>query len=119
MSAASDEIERLERETLAGSQSVAGKLSASDLIERLETETGQRIDDNDGDNTAMAGLLGAMSRLLGQSPPSYRERDDVAAGILIKHQMSPEGQREQQDRKMLAEMLTAGMSPDDVKALLG
>ena len=64
--------------------------AASDLIERMEAETGQRIDDNDGDNLAMAGLLGAMSRIMGQSPPTYRERDDVAAGVLIKHQMSPD-----------------------------
>ena len=42
--------------------------AASDLIERLEAETGQRIDDNDGDNLAMAGLLGVMSRLMGYSP---------------------------------------------------
>ena len=92
---------------------------ASDLIERLEKETGQRIDDNDGDNNAMAGLLGAMSRLMGQSPASYKERDDVAAGLLIKHQMSPEYAREQESKKMIAEMLAGGMSPDDVKALLG
>ena len=54
----------------------------------MENETGQRIDD--GDNLAMAGLFGAMSRLLGQSPPAYQERDDVAVGVLIQHQMSPE-----------------------------
>ena len=63
--------------------------AANDLIERLEKETGQRIDDNDGDNLAMAGLFGATSRLLGQSPPSYRERDDVVAGLLIRHRMTP------------------------------
>ncbi len=92
---------------------------ASDLIERLERKTGQRIDNNDGDNNAMAGLIGAMSRLLGKSPPSYRECDDVAAGILIKHQMSPEAQREKEEREMLAQMLANGMSLDDIKSLLG
>ena len=92
---------------------------ASDLIERLERGTGQRIDDNDGDNMAMAGLLGAMSRLMGKSPTTYQERDDVAAGVLIKHQLSPEGQREQASRDMLAEMLRGGMSPDDIKSLTG
>lgn len=91
---------------------------ANDLIDRLEKETGQRIDDNDGDNNAMAGLLGAMSRELGQSPPSYRECDDVAAGILIKHQMSPEGQREKKGKEMLAEMLASGMSPETLKNYL-
>lgn len=93
--------------------------AASDLIERLEAETGQRIDDNDGDNMAMAGLLGAMSRLMGQSPASYTERDDVAAGVLIKHQMSPEYKREQESKEMMAAMLAGGMSPDDLKGLLG
>lgn len=93
--------------------------AANDLIERMEKETGQRIDDNDGDNNAMAGLFGAVSRIMGQSPPTYRECDDVVAGLLIKHQMSEEGQCEKGDREMLAGLMTAGMSPDDVKALLG
>lgn len=93
--------------------------AANDLIERLEKETGQRIDDNDGDNLAMAGLLGAMSRLMGQSPPSYRERDDVAAGLLIQHQLSPEYQQEQEAKELMAELLASGMSPNDVKSLIG
>ncbi len=70
-------------------------MSASDLIERIEKETGQRIDDNNGDNNAMAGLLGAMSRLIDQSHPTCREYDDVVAGLLIRHQMSEKGQKEQ------------------------
>ena len=93
--------------------------AASDLIERLEAETGQRVDDNDGDNLAMAGLFGAVSRALGQSPPSYRERDDVAAGLLIRHQMTPEYQREQESKRMMAALLAAGLSLDEVKALVG
>ncbi len=93
--------------------------AANDLIERMEAETGQRIDDNDGDNNAMAGLLGAMLRTMGQSPASYREHDDVAAGLILKHQMSPEGQREQESKKRMAAMLAGGMSPDDLKGLLG
>ncbi len=92
---------------------------ASNLIERMERETGQRIDSNRGDNNAVAGLLGAMSRLMGQSPSSYRECDDVAVGLLIKHQMSPKGQREKESDAMLAAMLTSGMSPDDLKSLMG
>jgi hypothetical protein len=93
--------------------------AASDLIERMESETGQRIDSNSGDNMAVAGLLGAMSRLLGQSPASYTEREDVAAGVLIKQRMSPEYKCEQEGNEMLTAMLTAGMSPDDIKGLLG
>ena len=90
---------------------------ASKLIERLERETGQRIDDNNGDNRAMDGLLGAMARILGESPPSYRTRDDVAAGFLIRHQASPEYQAKKEADALLAEMLLSGMSPDDIKKL--
>jgi len=92
---------------------------ASDLIERLEAETGQRIDDNDGDNNAMAGLFGAISRIMGNSPPSYRERDDVVAGLLIRHRMSPEGKAEAERERMLADLLLGGMSPEEAKELLG
>ncbi len=93
--------------------------AASDLIERMEKETGQRIDDNDGDNMAMAGLFGAMSRIMGKSPSSYQERDDVAAGLLIKHQMSDKYKEEQERNEVIANMLKSGLSPDDVKSLLG
>jgi len=93
--------------------------AASDLIARLEAETGQRIDDNEGDNLVMAGLFGAVSRMMGQSPRSYRERDDVAAGLLIQHQMTPEYQREQEGKQLLAELLATGLSPDDIRELIG
>ena len=92
---------------------------ASDLIERLERETGRRIDANDGDNLAMAGLFGAISRVMGKSPATYTERDDVAAGLLIRHQMTPEYKREQESKAMLANLLRAGLSPDDLGSLLG
>jgi hypothetical protein len=87
---------------------------ASDLIERMERETGQRIDDNDGDNMAMAGLLGAMSRLMGKSPKTYKPKDDVVAGILIKHQMTPEYRAKMASDELLVALLRAGMSPDDL-----
>lgn len=93
--------------------------AASDLIERLEAETGQRIDDNDGDNAALAGLFGAVSRIMGQSPPSYRECDDVAAGMLIRHKMRPEYKAEQEANQLMASLLASGMSPDDVKDFMG
>ena len=93
--------------------------TASDLIERMEQETGQRIDSNDGDNLAMAGLFGAISRLMEQSPPSYREHDDVAAGVFIQHQMTPEYRRKQESKELLARLLSSGMSPDDAKAIMG
>ena len=81
---------------------------ANDLIERLEKETGKRIDDNNGDNLTMAGLVGAVFRLMGQSPSTYRERDDVVSGLLIKHQMSPEYQQEQDDKEILLRAMMLG-----------
>ncbi len=84
--------------------------TASDLIKRLEKETGQRISSNNGDNLAIAGLMGAMSRLLEQSPDNYTEREDLAAGVIIKHRMSPE--------ELLVSKLESRISPDDLKNLL-
>lgn len=93
--------------------------AASNLIEQMERETDQRIDSNGGSNMAIAGLLGAMSRLMGQSPTSYTERDDVAAGVLIRHQITPEYQQEQENKELLTSLLANGMSPDNIKGLMG
>lgn len=85
--------------------------AASDLIDRLEKETGVRIDAHDahdGDNIAMSGLLGAMSRELGQSP-GLGERDDVAAGMLLHHKMSPAGKREKESKDARAALLSASL----------
>ena len=84
-------------------------MNANDLIERLEKETGQRIDDNEGNNNAMAGLIGAISRELGQSPPNYSERDDVAAGLLIRHQVSPEYAADEATKRMMAALFIMGL----------
>jgi len=92
---------------------------SSDLIERLEQETGQRIDDNDGDNFAMAGLIGAMARMMNQSPSCYTERDDVSTGMLIRNSLSPEYQRKKSAQALMAELLIAGVSPDDIQSLTG
>lgn len=61
--------------------------AASDLIERMELET-VSIDSDDPNNMAMAGLFGAVARMMGKS--SHDKRDDVVAGLLIVHQMTPE-----------------------------
>ena len=90
--------------------------NANDLIERLERETGCRIGDNDGNNPAMAGLLGAVARIMGKT--TYRERDDVAAGYLIAQQMTPEYQRMLASRDLATRLLKRGFSPDDVAYLL-
>ena len=87
---------------------------ANDLIERLEKETGQRLDVDDPNNMVVVGLLGAMSRMLGQSPPSYTEKDDVAAGVLLRHQMSPEHAEEQRQKEALLALIQMGFSPDDI-----
>ena len=90
---------------------------ASDLIERMERETGQRVDSNGGDNMAIAGLFGSMAREMGGS--RHAKRDDVAAGVVIRHQMSPEGKAEQGQKEMLACILTDGVSPDTLKDIMG
>lgn len=90
---------------------------ASELIERMERETGQRIDENDGDNLALAGLFGAIARITGKS--SHDARDDVPAGVVAKHQISPAGQREKKSDGILAMMLLSGLSPDEIRHLTG
>lgn len=89
--------------------------AASDLIERMERETGQRVDADDPNNMAMAGLFGALTRMMGYS--SHDERDDVVAGLLIVHQMTPEYRNEQESRKLIASLLAGGLSPDDIRAM--
>lgn len=91
--------------------------AASDLIEQMERETGQRVDSNGGDNMAMAGLFGLVARAMGKS--RHDPRDDVAAGVVIRHQISPEGQAELAAEQLMAEMLAGGVSPDDLAALFG
>ena len=93
--------------------------TAEQLIERLERETGQRLDTSDPDNLVVAGLFGAMSRALGKSPPSYKPRDDVVAGMMIRHQMSPEGRRQKAADDALADLLSSGVPPDVIAALAG
>lgn len=88
--------------------------TASDLIERMEQEAGCRWDENNGNNMAMAG---AMSRLSGNS--NYRDRDDVAAGVVIQYNNSPAGIRKHESDKMLTAFLVGGISPDTLKDLLG
>jgi len=90
---------------------------ASSLIEQMERETGQRIDDHDGDNFAIAGLFGVLARAMGNS--NHQARDDVAAGVLIRHQMTPEWEAEQRAKRLMAEMMVAGVSPASLKELMG
>ena len=83
----------------------------------MEAETGQRWDSNNGDNAALAGVFGACARALGQS--RHNPHDDVVAGVLIRHKMTPEYKRKQQADELMAELLISGFSPDDLKAMIG
>lgn len=83
---------------------------ASDLIERMEQECGCRWDDNGGDNMAMAGIFGALARAMGKT--QHAERDDVAAGVVLRHQMTPEYKAQERSNAIMAEMMIAGVSPD-------
>ena len=87
------------------------------LIERMEQETGQRWDSNGGDNAALDGIFGACARALGKS--GHDERDDVAAGVLIRHQTTPEYKKEQRANELMTDLLMSGVSPDDLKAVMG
>ena len=82
-----------------------------DLIERLEKETKCRVDDNNGENHAMNGLFGAVARLMGKAPRNCQPCDDVAVGVLIRHQMSPQYQIERQQKETIATLLLAGLPP--------
>lgn len=90
---------------------------ANDLIERAEAETGQRIDDDGGDNMAIDCLIGAISRIAGDSLPCYGARDDLAVGSFIRHRNSLEYRREQRGKEMFAQMLVSGVSFDEIKRL--
>jgi len=90
-------------------------MNASELISRLENETGQRVDDPN--SMAYAGLLGAVARAMGVS--KFDARDDVAVGVVLGYQMSPEHQAEEDALNTFANLLKAGMSPDDARSLLG
>ena len=87
--------------------------AANDLIECIERETGRRIDDEN--SIAMAGLFGAIARELGKS--NHKEHDDVVAGVLVRHQVTPEYAQEQASKEMLANMLAAGFPPELIGGL--
>lgn len=59
-----------------------------------------------------------MFRLLNQSPSSYGPCDDVVAGLVIKHSISPEGHAEETGKRMLTSLLCDGISPEDASVLL-
>lgn len=86
--------------------------AASDLIERAERESGQRI--NEPNSNAIAILLGALSRELGQH--RFPERDDMAVGLLIQDEIA-NGEERRRWRESLVGLLQVGLSPDEIKGL--
>jgi hypothetical protein len=93
--------------------------AASDFIEEIERRTKERIESNNGDNFAIIGVLGAISREMGASPPSYSKEQDIAAGLLIQRKSSPEGLREQRAKEIMADLLVAGVDPKTASILSG
>jgi hypothetical protein len=88
---------------------------AGDLIEQAEALAGCRWDDPSG--LGIAALFGAVAREMGRNP--HGPKDDIAAGILLQHQMSARGRAERASNEMLAALLTMGLGPDDIAALSG
>jgi pentatricopeptide repeat protein len=89
----------------------------AEMIERLEKECHCRVDSNGFNNAVVAGLLGAASRALGQH--DHSPHDDVVVGTLIQFNNSEEGRRKREADEMFAQMLRAGISPDELKGLFG
>ena len=90
------------------------KSPAESLIGRMERETGHRVDDNNFDNNAIAGLMGAMARMLGNS--SHDEHDDFAAGILIKAKLEETDEdRAHKAMRDAAILRAVGIDPDEAK----
>lgn len=90
---------------------------AGHLIEAHEAYQDARWDQNDN---VLTGIAGAIAQAIaGVSYSGDPVGNDIAAGTIARHQMSPEGQKEQATNEMIAAMLAGGMSPDDIKSLLG
>lgn len=90
--------------------------AASDLIERAERETGCRVDADDGNNAAITFLVGALTRELGLAP-HCGPHDDFVVGVVSQHRMSADYAAQQTVRAMLGNLLALGISPDVLRAL--
>jgi hypothetical protein len=90
---------------------------ADELIERAERETGQRIDKDGYDNNAMSLIFGALAREMGKT--AHGEEEDFAAGSMIRHKTIDAWKIEEKRNKLIADMLTSGVSPDSIGELLG
>lgn len=87
------------------------------VIEAHEAYQDERYEDSD---SVVTGLFGVMAQALqGTRYGGDLMGNDIVAGILVRHQMSPEYQREQEAGQMMADLLLAGLSPDDLKSFSG
>ena len=80
--------------------------AASDLIERAEREAGARWDDPNNPN-ALNILLGALAREMGKNP--HGERDDMAAGMVIRDSIE-NGETNRQREAALMAWVMMGLS---------
>lgn len=100
---------------------VAGELrNMGHLIEAHEVQAGKRYDDGPD---AMTGILGAVAMALAGrsygSSGSGRVGDEIAAGHLVRFDISPEGQAQKASDNALASLLAGGMEPSVLASLSG
>ena len=87
------------------------------LVEAHEAYQDARYETSDD---VMTGLFGVVAQALaGTNYGGDPIGNDLAAGGLVRHQMSPEGKARQEADNLMAEMLKAGLPPGDLAALLG
>ena len=90
---------------------------AGHLVEAHEAYQNER---HETSNDVMTGLFGAVAQALsGTHYWGDPIGNDLAAGGLVRYQMSPEGKAQKEADALMARMLGAGMSPEDLAALMG
>ncbi|MFT7565655.1 MAG: hypothetical protein ACI8V7_000669 [Candidatus Paceibacteria bacterium] len=101
---------------------VAGTLrDQGKIIESHEVQANAWHDDEGG--AAITGIMGAIAMALAGrdygSTGSNQVGDEIAVGLIKRHEMSPAGERERRSDATLLAMLQMGMSPDDISKLDG
>lgn len=95
---------------------------AERLIEEVERRTGQRFEDNGGDNLVMTTLLGAVARTMGKpARVDYADNPDtdMVLGMYIKEMNTPAGQAKKAQSSLFSQLLVAGFSPDAIVSMQG
>lgn len=86
-------------------------------IEAHEAYNDKRYEQSEN---VMDGVFGMIAQALsGKNYPGNELDNDFVVGKLVRYEMSPEGRRQEEANKMIASMLSAGLSPDDLKKLSG